>query len=125
MILKMKKEPETSFTDKEEFQRALTNQYETLNNLRREIKNEHRIKLLKIIMKRFYERNQEISRSWKEDWVIENDQFGRPHFGIESNWEEYSLSYYKFNTKKQMQFYSFIHWTQFKENTMLYFMRDV
>ena len=63
MILKMKKEPETSFTDKEEFQRALTNQYETLNNLRREIKNEHRIKLLKIIMKRFYERNQEISRS--------------------------------------------------------------
>ena len=47
-------EPDTSFAD----QRMLTNQYEALNNLRGETQNKHRLNLLKMIVKRFYERNQ-------------------------------------------------------------------
>ena len=52
-------EPETSFTNKTEFQRTLTNQYEAINNLRGKTQNEHRLNLLKMMVKRFYERNQE------------------------------------------------------------------
>ena len=52
-------EPETSFTDEIEFQRTLSNQYEALDNLTGETQNEHRLNLLKMMVKRFYERNQE------------------------------------------------------------------
>ena len=51
--------PETSFTDETECQRTLINQYDALNNLRGETQNEHRLNLLKKMVKRFYERNQE------------------------------------------------------------------
>ena len=44
-------EPETSFTDETEVQRTLTNQYEALNNLRGETQNEHRLNLLKMMVK--------------------------------------------------------------------------
>ena len=90
-------EPETSFTDETEFQRTLTNQYEALNNFRGETQNEHRLNLLKMMVKRFYERNQEPVRFEADevDWVVGNDRLGRPKFGIEINGNDIPLSYYK------------------------------
>ena len=52
-------EPETSSADDTDFQRTLTTQYKALNDLRGETQNEHRLKLLKLMVKQFYERNQE------------------------------------------------------------------
>ena len=77
-------EPETSFTEETEFQRTLTDQYEALNNFRGETQNEHRLNLLKMMVKRFYERNQEpVGFDQDEaDWTIKTDRFGRPLFGI-------------------------------------------
>ena len=90
-------EPETSFTDETDFQRILTNQYDALNNLTGETQNEQRLKLLKMMVKRFYERNQEPVRFEADevDWVVGNDQLGRPKFGIEINGNDIPLSYYK------------------------------
>ena len=98
-------EPETSFTDETEFQRTLTNQYEALNNLRGKTQNEHRLNLLKMMVKRFYERNQEpVGFDQNEaDWTI-----CRPLFGIELNKKDIPLSYYKSNNPYAiLQDYSF------------------
>ena len=103
-------EPETSFTDETEFQRTLTNQYEALNNLRGETQNKHRLNLLKMMVKRFYERNQEpVGFDQDEaDWTIKTDRFGRPLFGVESNDKDIPLSYYKSNNPDAiLQFHSF------------------
>ena len=103
-------EPETSFTDETEFQRTLTNQYEALSNLRGETQNEHRLNLPKMMVKLFYERNQEpVGFDQDEaDWTIKTDRFGRPLFGIELNKKDIPLSYYKSNnTDAILQFYSF------------------
>ena len=103
-------EPETSFTDETEFQRTLTNQYEALNNLRGETQNKQRLNLLKMMVKRFYERNQEpVGFDQDEaDWTITTDRFGRPLFGVESNDKDIPLSYYKSNSPDAiLQFHSF------------------
>ena len=103
-------EPETSFTDETEFQRTLTNQYEALNNLRGETQNKQRLNLLKMMVKRFYERNQEpVGFDQDEaDWTIKTDRFGRRLFGVESNDKDIPLSYYKSNSPDAiLQFYSF------------------
>ena len=102
-------EQETSLTDETEFQRTLINQYETLNNLRDAIQNEHRLKLLKMIVKRFYERNQEPVEFYQDeaDWTIKTDRFGRPLFGIELNEKDIPPSYYKSkNPDAILQFHS-------------------
>ena len=103
-------EPETSFTDETEFQRTLTNQYEALNNLRGETQSEHRLNLLKMMLKRFYERNQEPVGFGQDeaDWTIKTDRFGRPLFGIDSDGKDIPLSYYKSNNPDAiLQFHSF------------------
>ena len=103
-------EPETSFTDETEFQRTLTNQYEALNNLRGKTQNKQRLNLLKMMVKRFYESNQEpVGFDQDEaDWTIKTDRFGRPLFGVESNDKDIPLSYYKSNSPDAiLQFYSF------------------
>ena len=112
-------EPETSFTDETEFQRTLTNQYEALNNFRGKTQNKQRLNLLKMMVKRFYERNQEpVGFDQDEaDWTIITDQFGRPMFGVESNDKDIPLSYYKSNNL--MLFYSSIHLTHFKTSMVL------
>ena len=50
-------EPETSFVDDEQFQRTLNNQYKALDNLTGNTQEEHRKTLVKMMLKRFYERN--------------------------------------------------------------------
>ena len=92
-------EPETSFTDETEFQRTVTNQYEALKNLRGKTQNKQRLNLLTMMVKRFYERNQEpVGFDQDEaDWTIKTDRFGRPLFGVESNAKDIPLSYYKSN----------------------------
>ena len=103
-------EPETSFTDETEFQRTLTNQYEALNNLRGETQNKQRLNLLKMMVRRFYERNQvPVGFDQDEaDWTIKTDRFGRPLFGVESNDKDIPLSYYKSNNPDAiLQFHLF------------------
>ena len=109
-------EPEPSLTDETEIQRPLTNQYEALNNLRGKTQNEHRLNLLKMMVKRFYERNQEpVGFDQDEaDWTIKKDWFGRPLFGIESNGKIFF--FHTTNQTTLMQFDNSIHLTQFKEN---------
>ena len=111
--------PETSFTDETEFQRTLTNQYEALNDLRGETQNEHRLNLLKMMVKRFYERNQEpVGFDQDEaDCTIKTDRFGRPLFGIDSDGKIFLC--HTTNLTTLMLFYSSIHLTQFKENMVL------
>ena len=46
------------FTDEEQFQRILKNQYEALNNLTGDTQEEHRQILVKMMVKQFYERNK-------------------------------------------------------------------
>ena len=102
-------EPETSFTDETEFQRTLTNQYEALNNLRGKTQNKHRLNLLTMMVKRFYERNQEpVGFDQDEaDWTIKTDRLGRLLLGIELNEKDIPLSYYKSNNPDAiLQFYS-------------------
>ena len=96
-IDEINEEPETSFTDETDFQRILTNQYDVLNNLTGETQNKQRLKLLKMMVKRFYERNQEPVRFEADevDWVVGNDRLGRPKFGIKINGNDIPLSYYK------------------------------
>ena len=117
-------EPETSFTDETEFQRTLTNQYEALSNLRGKTQNEHRLNLLKMMVKRFYERNQEpVGFDQDEaDWTIKADRFSRPRFCIESDEKDIPLSYYKSNNPDAiLQFYSF---DTIQRNYGVKFMRD-
>ena len=109
-------EPETSFTDETEFQRTLTNQYEALNNLRGETQNKQRLNLLKMMVKRFYERNQEpVGFDQDEaDWTIKTDRFGRPLFQMTK-----IFLFHTTNLTALMLFCSSIHLTQFKENMVL------
>ena len=63
-----------------------------------------------MMVKRFYERNQEpVGFDQDEaDWTIKTDRFGRPLFGVESNDKDIPLSYYKSNSPDAiLQFYSF------------------
>ena len=90
--------------------KGLTNQYEALNNLRGETQNEHRLNLLKMMVKRFYERNQEPVGFDQDEayWTIKTDRFGRPLFGVESNDKDIPLSYYKSNNPDAiLRFHSF------------------
>ena len=112
-------EPETSFTDETEFQRTLTNQYEALNNLRGETQNKHRLNLLKMMVKRFYERNQEpVGFDQDEaDWTIKTDRFGRPLFG--GNQMTKIFLFHTTNLTTLMLFCSSIHLTHFKTSMVL------
>ena len=117
-------EPETSFTDETEFQRTLINQYGALNNLRGKTQNKHRLKLLKMMLKRFYERNQELVGldQDKADLTIKTDRFGRLISGIELNEKDIPLSCCKTNNPYAiLQFHSF-HTIQRKYGVK--FMRD-
>ena len=107
-------EPETSLTDETEFQRTLTNQYEALNILRGETHNKQRLNLLKMMVKRFYERNQEpVGFDQDEaDWTIK-----LPLFGVESNDKDIPLSYYKSNSPGAIL--QFFHLTHFKTSMVL------
>ena len=63
-----------------------------------------------MMVKRFYERNQEpVGFNQDEaDWTIKTDRFGRPLFGVESNDKDIPLSYYKSNNPDAiLQFHSF------------------
>jgi len=60
MMIEMNHKP--LFTDEEQFQRILKNQYEALNNLTGDTQEEHRQILVKMMVKQFYERNQKTIR---------------------------------------------------------------
>ena len=112
-------EPETSFTDETEFQRTLTNQYEALNNLRGETQNKQRLNLLKMMVKRFYERNQEpvVFDQDEADWTITTDRLADRCLG----WNQMTkiFLFHTINLTALMLFCSSIHLTQFKENMVL------
>ncbi|MCU7940989.1 MAG: hypothetical protein KZQ68_17070 [gamma proteobacterium symbiont of Bathyaustriella thionipta] len=101
---------EFSITNDQEFHKAMTSQYEALDNLRGEDYDDHLMKLIKLLVKRFYERNQE--PTWFDEneveWIIKDDKYGRPLLGIESGGKDYHLSYYKSNKPDAiLQFHSF------------------
>ena len=52
-------EVDNGFMDDTEFHRIMTNQYESLNNLTGETRETERNNLMKMTVKRFYDRNQE------------------------------------------------------------------
>ena len=97
---------EKSFMDEEEFQRTLNNQYKALNDLKGNTQVEHTMKLMKMLVKRFYERNQEVMPLDEDEleWNIRNDSRSRPIL----YYEDYEMSYYKSNKPDAiLQFYSF------------------
>ena len=87
------------FVDDTEFHRIMTNQYESLNNLTGETRETKRNNLMRMRVKRFYERNQEPMRydEGEVDWILRNDKLKRPLIGIEWEGEDDPLSYYKSN----------------------------
>lgn len=101
------KEAETSFTDEEQFQSILNTQYKTLDTLTGADKDKAESSLLKIMVKQFYNRNQETIRLESDSWYVVKDKFGRPLFGINSDGKDSNLSFYKSNKPDAMlQFYS-------------------
>ena len=101
---------EKSFMDEEDFQRTLNNQYKALDNLKGNTLEEHTTKLLKMMVDRFYERNQEVTTLDVDEaeWNIRNDGRGRPILYLEENGKDYEMSYYKSNKPDAiLQFYSF------------------
>ena len=78
----------------------MKNQYEALNNHTSEAQEEHIKFLVKMMVNRFYERNQETIHLDVDEveWRIEKDRYGRPLFGIEDTDEkEYIFSYCQYN----------------------------
>ena len=120
-------EPETSFADETPFQRTLTNQYKALNDLGDETQNEHRLKLLKMMVKQFYERNKKPVRFEADevDWIIEEDGLSRPLLYIESNGEDIPLSYYKSNKHGAISQFCSFDTIQKEKGYGVKFMRDV
>ena len=112
-------EPETSFTDETEFQRTLTNQYEALNNLRGETQNKQRLNLLKMMVKRFYERNQEPVGLIKMRQIGLLKQIGLADRCLGWNHMTKIFLFHTTNLTALMLFCSSIHLTQFKENMVL------
>ena len=103
-------EVDTGFVDYTEFHRIMTNQYESLNNLTGETRETERNNLMRMTVKRFYERNQEPMRYDEDevDWILRNDKLKRPLFGIKWEEKDYPLSYYKSNKPDAiLQFSSF------------------
>ena len=101
---------EKSFMDEEDFQRTLNNQYKALDDLKGNTLEEHTTKLLKMMVDRFYERNQEVTTLDVDEaeWNIRNDGRGRPILYLEENGKDYEMSYYKSNKPDAiLQFYSF------------------
>ena len=100
---------EKSFMDEEDFQRTLNNQYKALDDLKGNTLEEHTTKLLKMLVKRFYERNQEAMTLDVDEaeWNIRNDGRGRPILYLEVDGKDYEMSYYKSNKPDAiLQFYS-------------------
>ena len=77
----------------------MSNQYESLNNLTGDTRETERNNLMRMIVKQFYERNQEPMRcdEDKVDWILRNDKLTRQLFGIKWEEKDYPLSYYKSN----------------------------
>ena len=103
-------EVDTGFVDDTEFHRIMTNQYESLNNLTGETRETVRNTLMRMTVKRFYDRNQEPMRYDVDevDWILRNDKSKRPLFGIKWKEKDYPLSYYKSNKPDAiLQFTSF------------------
>ena len=90
-------EVDNGFMDDTEFHRIMTNQYESLNNLTGETRETEKNNLMKMTVKRFYDRNQEpmIYEADEVDWILRKDKLKRPLFGIEWEDKDYPLSYYK------------------------------
>ena len=107
------KEAETSFTDEEQFQRIFDTQYKALDTFTGSDRDEQEKTLLKMLVKRFYERNQETVIYDIDDinYFIKKDNIGRPLFGVEGVRDmdkDYMLSYYKTkNLDATLEFYSF------------------
>ena len=100
---------EKSFMDEEDFQRILNSQYKALKDLKGNTLEEHTMTLLKMMVKRFYERNQEVTALDEDEaeWNITNDGRGRPILYIESDGKHYPVSYYKSNKPDAvLQFHS-------------------
>ena len=88
-------EVDTGFVDNTEFHRIMTNQYESLNNLKGETRETERNNLMRMTVKRFYERNQEPMRYNEDevDWILRNDKLKKTLFGIKWEEKDYPLSY--------------------------------
>ena len=112
-------ESETSFTDETEFQRTLTNQYEALNNLRGETQNKQRLNLLKMMVKRFYERNQEPVGLIKMRQIGLLKQIGLVDRCLGWNQMTKKFLFHTTNLTALMLFYSSIHLTHFKTSMVL------
>ena len=108
-----KDEAETSFTDEEQFQSMLNTQYKALDTLTGSDKETKTNSLLHMLVKRFFERNDEPVRYDEREvnYFLNQDDLGRPIFGVhdvDDDSKEYALSYYKTNKLDEiMQFYSF------------------
>ena len=109
---------EKSFMDEEDFQRTLNNQYKALDDLKGNTLEEHTTKLLKMLVKRFYERNQEAMTLDVDEaeWNIRNDGRGRPILYLEVDG---IMRCHIINQTNLMLFYSSIRLTHFKENMVL------
>ena len=98
---------ETSFIDEQEFQRTLNTQYKALDPLIGSDRETHKTSLMKMMMKQFFEINQEPIRSdsYKLPWELKEDEFGRPVFSIRTD-KDYPLSYYRGNSRDaEINFY--------------------
>ena len=103
-------EEQETFADEKEFHRTLENQYKALDNLTGNTREEHTKTLVKMMLEKFYERNQEPVRFDEDEveWRVGSDKLGRPSFGIEVDGKIKPLSYYKTNKlDAPIQFHSF------------------
>ena len=103
-------EVDTGFKYDTEFHRIMTNKYESLNNLTGETRETERNNLMRMTVKRLYDRNQEPKRYDEDelDWILGKDKLKRPLFGIKWEEKDYPLSYYKSNKPDALlQFTSF------------------
>ena len=92
-------EVDNGFMNSPECHRIMANQYESLNKLTGETQETERNNLMKMTVKRFYDRNQEPMRYEADevDWILRKDKLKRPLFGIKWEEKDNPLSYYKSN----------------------------
>ena len=103
-------EESETFADEKEFHRILDNQFKALNNLTGYTREEHKNTLVKMMLKKFHERNQEPVRfdGDEVEWRVGSDKLGRPSFSIEVDGKIKTFSYYKTNKlDAPIQFHSF------------------